>query len=301
MRVLLAGSTGTVGTHVVRRLRDAGHEVLGITRRAGSLAGTGAQEIVADVSDRRSFLDALSGLSADAVIDEIGAAVTFPSGYAGMRTLNRQRAEGTSTLIAAARRLGAKNFVAASPFYGYGFRDHGDEKILESAPFGEADGTANDDVLLGVTRHEQQVRAFGGITLRYGLIYAPGATSIPPIPRRWVGSLPIVHADDAAAAAVLAVESPWRGQSYNIADDSDASWRDLQSAQALFDGFRPPLELPNGLLRSLAPFGSQIIVSTSLRLSTDKARDDLGWYPGYPVLPAGLPSANTRADVGVAA
>ncbi|WP_418607395.1 NAD-dependent epimerase/dehydratase family protein [Georgenia sp. SUBG003] len=34
MRVLLAGATGAIGTHLTRQLLERGHDVVGLTRRA---------------------------------------------------------------------------------------------------------------------------------------------------------------------------------------------------------------------------------------------------------------------------
>ncbi len=68
MRVLLAGASGAVGRYLVPQLIEAKHEVIGITRTPGSLASTGAREIVADLLDREALLSALAGTRADAVI-----------------------------------------------------------------------------------------------------------------------------------------------------------------------------------------------------------------------------------------
>src|ERR1019366_9554993 len=114
MKVLLAGASGAIGRHLVTQLIKAKHEVIGITRTPGSLASTGAREVVADVLDRASLLGALDGIRADAVIHQLTSLKKAPSTRRAMGETNRLRAEGTSTLIAAARRVGAKKFVAAS-------------------------------------------------------------------------------------------------------------------------------------------------------------------------------------------
>lgn len=293
MRVLLAGASGAIGSALIPRLIAADHEVVMITRRAGSFAGTGVSEVVADLARRSKTLSALDGYSADAVIDLLGSNIFLPTTHRGMRRINRLRIEGTSTLLAVARKVGARRFVAASPFYGYGFCDHGGAVRDESAPFGQPDGTANDDVQLGVLGREQQVRAFGGIVLRYGLPYAPGAASVPAVPRHWSGSIPLVHAEDAANAAFLALEGGVPGTSYNIVDNAFTTWRELQQVQARADGFRPPIALGESFIELIAPFPAQLILKTSLRLSNQKAQRELGWSPVYPSLRVGLLSANT--------
>ncbi|MDQ1556867.1 MAG: hypothetical protein QOI02_1869, partial [Actinomycetota bacterium] len=295
MRVLLAGATGAIGRELVPQLIAAGHEVIGITRHAGALAGSGAQEIVADVLDREGFLRALDGVSADAVINQLTALAKPPVHYRDMRQTNRLRTEGTSTLIAAARQVGAKRFVTASIFYGYGFSDRGRVLLDESASFGsEPDKSPNDDVLRAVLSNEQQARAFGGVALRYGLFYS--AHSRPsPVARRWDGALPVVHIADAAQAAVLALTKGKPGEAYNVATDEEVTYRELQDRLAALEGVRRPTEVPDGLLRAVAPFGSQLVTRASVRLSSEKARRVLGWRPRYERLDDLLPPAPARA------
>jgi nucleoside-diphosphate-sugar epimerase len=289
MRVLLAGASGAIGRELVPRLLGAGHEVVGITRRRGSIASAGVTEVVADVNDRAGLLTALDGVKAQAVIHQLTALHRAPRGYRDMRETNRLRSEGTSTLIAAARAVGAKRFVAASVFYGYGFRDHGDAMLDETAPFGLPDGTRNDLVQEALLTNELQVRAFGGIALRYGMFYEPGAKRVAPVARGWNGVLPLVHISDAAAAAVLALTKGKAGHAYNIADGSPASFRELQAARASAAGIAPPVELPAPLIRAAAPFGAQLVCRTSIRMSMAKARRELGWRPQYASIAEGLP------------
>src|ERR1700712_1001088 len=155
MRVVLAGASGAIGRYLVPQLIEAKHDVIGITRTPGSLDGTGAREVVADILDRPALFAALTGTRADAVIHQVTALAKAPSTLHDMRDTNRLRAEGTSALIAAARQVGAKKFVAASFFGGYGLTDHGREPLTESAPFGEEDGTA-DPVQRALLSLEQQ-------------------------------------------------------------------------------------------------------------------------------------------------
>jgi nucleoside-diphosphate-sugar epimerase len=293
MRVLLAGASGAIGHYLVPQLIEAGHEVIGITRRPGSLAATGATERVADISDRAAFLAALDGVHADAVIHQLTALKRPPLTHRDMAATNRLRTEGTSTLIAAARRMGADRMVAASIFYGYGFSAHDTSHVDETDFFGAPDGR-NDDVLRAVQGLEQQVRAFGGIVLRYGLIYDPRVKKASPVPRSWHGRLPLLHISDAAASVVSALEHGAPGEAYNIADDTPTSYRDLQTAIAKAAGTHAPIEIPDGVIRTIAPFASEMITRTRLRMSTEKAKRDLEWKPEFPSIVSGLPARTVR-------
>ena len=285
MRVLVAGASGAVGAFLVPQLIEANHEVIGLTRRAGSLARTGAREIVADVADRAGLLAALDGVKADAVVHQLTALTKSPLGYSDMRETNRLRAEGTSTLIAAARAAGATKFVAASFFGGYGFRDHGRLALDETTPFGEEDGR-NDAVVTALDSLEVQVRAFGGVALRYGLFYGGRPKSASPVPRAWRGILPMVHLEDAASAVLRALEAGRPGAVYNIADDEPTTWAARERAIAARFRLRAPMVLPDGMIRTVAPFAGQLITRTAMRLATDRAREELGWAPTYPSITA---------------
>jgi nucleoside-diphosphate-sugar epimerase len=233
------------------------------------------------------------------VVHQLTALKRAPVRYRDMRPTNRLRHEGTSTLIAAARQCGATKLVAASIFYGYGFSDHGRRLVDESFPFGEADGQ-NDAVQSALQSLEQQVRAFGGVTLRYGLIYSPEAIAPSPIPVTWRGLLPMLHISDAAAAVVTSLATGKPGRAYNIADDVPMTYRAREKALADSAGLRAPIAIPDGLLRATAPFGSQLLTRTNIRMSTDRARKELAWAPQFPSMEAALAvarPASPRASV----
>ena len=235
------------------------------------------------------MLARLEGEAFDAVIHQATALSGPPATHAQMTRTNRLRTEGTSTLIAVARRSGAKRFITASSFVGYGFLDHGATPLTEDEPFGLRDGSANDEVLRCLLANEQQARAFGGIALRYGLFYGDGMGQV--VDSTFEGLLPIVHLEDAAAAAVRALTRGKRGAAYNIADEYPVSWRDLQLAQAVAEGRRFPLALPTWALRASAPFGAEVMTRTSMRLSMARAYRELGWRPRFPSYSEGLRTA----------
>ncbi|PRY65049.1 nucleoside-diphosphate-sugar epimerase [Glaciihabitans tibetensis] len=260
MRVFIAGASGAFGSSLLTALSNAGHT--SVTSDA-------------DPAHRSSFLSSVAELQADAVVNLLGTSTELPAGFRELAPVSRLRIEGSSTLIAAARLLGASRYVAASPFYGYGFGDHGDRPVTETAPFGEANDTRNDPAFRAIRSSEQQARAFGAIVLRLGHLYGPNARVVPPISRRASGSLPVIHVEDAARAVIRALDHGTPGAVYNIAADEPVTWRALQEEQARSDGFAAPVALADSVMRAIAPFASQIICATSLRLSTDAALRDL--------------------------
>jgi len=278
MHVLLAGSTGAIGPRLVRRLRDAGHEVTGLARSRAQLN--------VNLLDRSAALAAVDGLEFDAIIHQATAMALGPVTHSQMIRTNRLRSEGTSTLLAIARATGAKKFVTASVFLGYGFIDHGMTPLTEDDAFGFRTGSASDEVHAALLSNEQQVLAFGGTVLRYGLFYGDHGGAVATA-NDFNGVLPLIHLEDAAAAAVVAVERG-KNAAYNIADDHPVSWREFQEARAISEGRRFPVALPSWALRAAAPFGAELLTRTSMRLSTAKARRELRWKPQYPSFAEGL-------------
>jgi len=281
MRVLLAGASGAIGRYLIPQLIAAGHEVTGTTRKQGALDFTGAAELVTDVVDREAFLELVRGLEFDAVIHALSSLARTPLTFVDMRETNRLRSEGTSTLLAAARLTGAKKFIFSSHVYGYGFRDHGSRVLTEDSPFGQLPGTRLDAVQKSLLSGEQQTRAYGGVVLRYGILYR-GRGPIRTVVRDSKGVLPFVHFDDAAAATVLALEKVAPGAVWNIVDDEPVSWADLQSARAETFGRAEPGSQSPWFAHLYAPFAAQLTAETSLKVSNARAKAELGWQPQYP-------------------
>jgi nucleoside-diphosphate-sugar epimerase len=258
MRVLVAGATSSLGISLLNELVDAGHE-----------------PVTSPVSaaHRSSYLASLEGVTADAVINLLGASTRLAPGTRALVAVNRARAEGTSTMLAAAERVGAARIVGASSYTGYGLSNHGDVAIDESAPFAVGDDAES----ASLRSAEQQALSRGGLVLRFGQLWSQNAATVPPVSRRGDGQLPVVHVRDAARAAVLALERGAAGSVYNITSDETVTWRQLQQAQARMDGFAAPVALNPALLRLIAPLAARVICDTSMRLSTVVADFELGW------------------------
>jgi uncharacterized protein YbjT (DUF2867 family) len=108
--ILVAGGTGTLGTHVVRALTAQRTQVRVLTRRAeraSHLAGTGAEIVVGDVRDPAAVEKALAGTS---------AVVSAVQGFAGTEPAGPRAVDlgGNANLIRAARAAGTRQFVLIS-------------------------------------------------------------------------------------------------------------------------------------------------------------------------------------------
>ncbi|MFW0783295.1 NAD(P)-dependent oxidoreductase [Gordonia sp. CPCC 206044] len=308
MKVLLAGSTGAIGRPLTRALRAAGHEVVGLTRereRARTLVAAGVEPLVADALDRDALLGAAAdcGLRIDAVIHQMTALSKPPARHSGMSRTNELRITGTRNLVDLATRSGARRFVTQSIVFGYGYRDHGTDLLTEDAPFGRPAGDRTDPHIEAMGVNEQLVIGnddLDGVSLRYGLFYRPDDAAMRdmlrarkiPVPPGGGGELAWVHLDDAAEAAVAAVERGRPG-AYNIVDDSPATWGEVTTAMAAAYGAPTPRVLPGWLIRMAAPYVGAMVLDTSMRVSAAKAREELGWRPMYPTVRQGV-----RASAG---
>jgi nucleoside-diphosphate-sugar epimerase len=102
------------------------------------------------------------------------------------------------------------------------------------------------------------------------------------------GLLGWIHHEDTAAATVAALEHGRADEAYNIVDGEPATWKDVFTAMAEAYGAPPPRSLPRWLLRLAAPYVSSFAFDTSMRVSSAKARAELGWSPKYPTYRDGI-------------
>ncbi len=103
LRIAVLGASGATGGLVIAAGLERGHEIVALTRRAGSVAAApGLSEVIwPDVSDRGALAEALSG--ADVVISALGGAATGPTSVctdAISSAVPAMAAAGVSRLIA---------------------------------------------------------------------------------------------------------------------------------------------------------------------------------------------------------
>jgi len=130
----------------------------------------------------------------------------------------------------------------------------------------------------------------GGAVLRHGTLYGPGSTDLfcrraaqatVPVIGGGTGYGSWVHVDDAASAAVLAVEKRVRGI-FNIVDDEPAPASEWLPYLAECAGAKRPMRVPTWLAR---PMAGNVVVTAMTEgrgFSNAKAKRELGWKPRYP-------------------
>lgn len=131
MRIVIAGASGLIGTHLSEVLRHAGHEVVILVRRAPASAA----EVAWDPAARRLDPAALAG--SDAVINLAGAGIgDRPWTRRRIAELFRSRLDATGTLTQTMRQLDIPphTFISqsASGYYG----DSGSTLLREGSTAG---------------------------------------------------------------------------------------------------------------------------------------------------------------------
>jgi len=275
MRIFLAGATGVIGRRVVPRLIGRRHQVTGLVRRpedAAWLRGLGAGAVVGDVFDRDMVLRAVGLAAPDVVMHQL---TDLKGGNFLANSV--MRTAGTRHLVDAAVAAGVRRVVAQSIAWAY---EPGDVPAGEGVPLDLGASDSRLRTVQGVAALEAAVRAAPEwVVLRYGLLYGPGtwyARDGLMAERAACGELAadgdvasFVHADDAAGAAVDALE--WPTGAVNVCDDVPAAGGDWVPAFCRAVGAPDPGLSPaagrNGWARGA---------------SNEYARKVLNWTPAYP-------------------
>lgn len=319
MKVLLAGATGAIGRPLVRRLVDAGHDVVALTRRPDKVAAleqAGARGVVCDVCDRQALFALAAETAPDVIVDET---TDLPQHYDG------RRMRGFYDGMAPLRLIGTPNLMEAA-------YEHGARLIFQSIAFAyrpepSLPGTeqrlrTEDDPIFGfdgpepwnwampvIGALEQRAAGYGGLVLRYGMFYGPHTHFVPggqmyedvrrrrlPIPGRGTGMGSFVHVDDAAAATVTAIERPEVAGILNVVDDEPLALSDWVPAFAEAIGAPKPLRVPLGLAKLLTGPLPLHYATTLPGTSNARAKEALGWTPAYPSVREGFRSSPMRLE-----
>jgi len=301
MKVFVAGASGAMGRRLVPQLVAGGYEVVAMIRDEGKapwLRKVGAQPVVADALDHAAVAGVVKASEPEVVIHQL-TALTGVKSYKNFdkefALTNRLRTEGTDYLLEAAQAAGVRRIIAQS--YGnWNYARTGSAVKTEQDPF-DPTPPANQVKSLRAIRYVENavLNADGieGIALRYGNFYGPGTgldlggdivtqvrKRMLPIIGDGAGIWSFVHMDDAATAAIAAIE---RGQPgvYNVSDDEPAPVATWLPDLAAAVGAKPPRHVPVWLGR-LAAGDVGVSMMTQIRgTSNAKAKAELAWAPRY--------------------
>ena len=316
-RVVVIGATGHVGTYLVPRLVDGGHEVVAVSRGIRGPYHAGPQwDKVTKVSADRDAEDAagtfgarIAALRPEAVIDLI--CFTSPSARQLVEALRPTRTLlvhcGTIWVHGPALRVPVTEDEPRTAYGEYGTRKAAIEALLH-----------------------QETRSGGvpAVVLHPGHISGPGwpvitpagnldpaawtqlATGLPlALPDHGLGVLNHVHADDVAQAFELALSRPKAvGASFHVTAEQAMTQRGLATGAARWFGREPVLDFVgwDEFARRAGPGHAAATREHTVRgipASIARAREVLGYAPRYSSLDALREAlawlvANGQADVG---
>lgn len=301
MRVLVAGATGAMGKHLVPRLADGGHEVFAMIRREADrprASQLGAVPVIADALDRAQVDAAVRQAEPEVVVHQLTAIGHIDTRHfaRSFAATDRLRIEGTDNLLAAARAVGVRRFVAQSNG-AFTYERTGGPVKDEDDPLDRSPVRQMRPTIAAIEHLETAVLGAAwteGIVLRYGAFYGPGTSMAPgseqldmirqrkfPVVGDGAGVWSFVHIADAAEATVAAVENGARGV-YNVVDDDPATVAEWLPDLASMLGAKKPMRIPRFVGR-LAAGRAGVVLMTELRgASNAKAKRELGWHPAHP-------------------
>jgi nucleoside-diphosphate-sugar epimerase len=307
MKVVVAGATGDLGALTVRRLVQARHEVLGLTRYADkreAISHLGAAPVLGDVMDAAQLRDVMADEEPDAVLALANALpTTSPRKVSDLDATNALRTVGTANLIAAAATARCRRFVAESFIAVYGFADH-PTLLTERDPIGNGvRGRARPIVEALVRQHDLVVEAtrqgiIDGVLLRMGGFYGPQAGYLAhqatllrrrmlPLPGGGQAIFSFIHLEDAADAVLRALERGRPGECYNIVDDEPVRIGEFLRELARIIRAPQPMTVPLWMSRLGGDY-LPILLRANLPVSNAKAKTELGWPPRYSTFREGL-------------
>lgn len=186
MKVLVAGATGVMGRQLVPRLVDAGHEVFAMIRKESDKAAMtqlGAVPVIADALDRAAVDAAMRQASPEVVVHQLTAIRTVDPRHMeqSFAATDQLRTKGTDNLLAAARAVGVRRFVAQSNG-GFTYARTGGPVKTERDPLDSEPVRSMASMIAAVSYLEKAVLGADwteGIVLRYGAFYGPGTSMAP--------------------------------------------------------------------------------------------------------------------------
>jgi nucleoside-diphosphate-sugar epimerase len=297
MRVFVAGASGAIGRRLVPQLVAAGHTVTATTRtpdKVDVLRGLGAEPVVVDGLDAAGLQQAVATAKPDAIVHQMTALARkanlrrFDRWFHGT---NRLRTEGTDILLAAARDVGVERFIVQS-YTGWTNPRTGGPIKSETDGLDPEPARMQQETLAAIRYVDETVPSAEppGVVLRYGNLYGPGASESQvelirkrrfPIVGDGAGVWSWIHVDDAASAAVTALERGRPGV-YNVTDDEPAPVSEWLPYLADAVGAKPPMRVPRWLGRLMAGEVPVRWMTEGRGASNEKAKRELGWSLTWP-------------------
>ncbi len=303
-RVLVTGATGFIGSHLAQRLVDEGARVRVLVRRPAGLIHSLRDRVEIVSGDLLQPDRFVAATAACEVVFHVAGWLGRPPARPVAHAIN---VTATQQLAQAARAAGVRRFVYTSSIAVYGPLAGG--VITEDQPHWPVYTYAETKSLGEQAALRCATADFEVTILRPAMVFGPRGSAWTVLPVRLAQRhLPVliggghgfshpVYVDNLIDAYLLAAVCPAAaGRAFTLSD-GDIEWRDFFGRYAAMAG-RRAYSVPVALLRLAAPpielltrlLGRPAVVSHHsigfltgrARLSTDLARQLLGWSPRVP-------------------
>ncbi len=284
MRVLVTGGSGFIGSHVVDKLRDAGHTPVIYDRVASPFHTKGdVDTVLGELDDLAALERAMDGCEA---VMHLAAAADV--NIVAKEPLDSEacNARGTVTVLEAARQAGVERVVYASTIWVY--TGESGQKVDEDSPLGMPNHLYTASKLAGemYCRSYHELYDLETTILRFGIPYGPRARPAAVIPafvnKALAGdaltvaggghqSRRFVYVEDLAEGCVRGLEPVAANRIYNLV--SDESTTILQIAE-LVQELVAPVEIED--------VGARTADYVGVEVSGERARRELDWTASTP-------------------
>ncbi len=284
MRVLVTGGSGFIGSHVVDKLREGGHESVIYDLRPSPWHEPGTVDtVLGSITDREGLEKALH--TCDAVA-HLAAVADVNDVHASPEDAERVNARGTVTVLEACRRAGVQRIVYASTIWVYS--DCEPEAVDEETLLPPPSHLYTSTKLAGelYCKAYQELYGIDYTILRFGIPYGPRAREAAVIPafvnKAFKGdpltlagdglqSRRFVYVEDLAAGVALGINGVATNRVYNLASDENVTIKQIaETIQELIGN----VEIVYTPARP-GDFGGKIV-------SSERAKRELGWTAATP-------------------
>ena len=315
MNALVTGATGFIGSHIVERLQEQGHEVRALARKTSDLSHlntTGAEIVFGDIEDYDSLCPAVEGV--DVVFH---AAARVMPGWGKWEDFERETVRGTENMLKASAGAGVSRFIYVSSSTVLGEASYGetpaDESTTPHINTFKYD-TFYDHAKLQAEKLSLEWHKQGKLqvtVVRPSMVYGPRDRLLSDKTYRqfnvpivvWPGKAnprtAIVHVTDVADCIILAATSDKAvGEIYNIAPPEVIWFRDYGDAMIrALGGRKIQITIPYlvGYLWCASMEGWALLkrqkelpyltrsgarfLNQGMHIDGSKARKELGWEP----------------------
>lgn len=284
MRVMVTGGAGFIGSHVVDKLRDQGHEAVIYDRRPSPWHDAETVDtVIGSITDIAALQVALADCDA---VAHLAAVADVSDVHAEPSDAEEINARGTAAVLEAARRAGVKRVVYASTIWVYS--DTEDVTVSETTLLPPPAHLYTATKLAGelYCRSYQELYGVNYTILRFGIPYGPRAREAAVVPafvnKAFAGepltlsgdglqSRRFVYVEDLAEGVVAGLGQIAENRVYNLSSDEDVTIKQIAEVVQEIVG---NTEIVYGPARP-GDLGSKIVLS-------DRAHEELGWTAATP-------------------